>query len=140
MKNLFLSTIAIVLALSIFPAEAQNTINHEKNNYVVLTKTLPQLQPIFLTAEALAKEDGEKFGDFQVVIYGKTVQELTDKKAMKKIIMRAKNANIKLKVCNMALKTFDVDPGKIPDEFEIVDNAFTHILQMQKQGYLSIQL
>ena len=59
---------------------------------------------------------------------------------MKKFIVMAKNANVRLIVCNMALKTFEVNPADIPDEFEVVDNAFTHILQMQKQGYLSIQL
>ena len=107
--------------------------------YVVLTKNLPQLQPIILAAEALAKEDGEKFWDFQVVIDGKTLQELTNKETMRKFRMRANNVNVKLKVCNMDLKTFEVDSGKIPDEFEVVDNAFTHILQMQKQGYPSIK-
>ncbi|MFO7719989.1 MAG: DsrE family protein [Gillisia sp.] len=139
MKNSFKAAI-IFLVLLTTSVNAQTSKNTDKLNYIVSTSKTAQLQPIIATAEALAKEDAEKFGEFQAIIYGKTVQELTDKEAMKKFIVMAKNANVRLLVCNMALKTFEVNPADIPDEFEVVDNAFTHILQMQKQGYLSIQL
>lgn len=140
MKNLFLSTIVLVLALSIFSAEAQNTIHHEKNNYVVLTKTIPQLQPIILTAEALAEEDGEKFGDFQVIICGKTVTDLTDKELMRKFIDKAEKANVKIVICGFSLKKFEVDQKDIPQDLEVVDNGILHNFQLQKKGYLSIEL
>lgn len=139
MKNSVNAAI-IFLVLFTTSVNAQTSRNTEKFNYIVSTSRTAQLEPIIATAEALAKEDAEKFGEFQAIIYGKTVQELTDKETMKKFIAKAKNANVRLIVCNMALKTFEVNPNDIPDEFEIVDNAFTHILQMQKQGYLSIQL
>src|SRR5680860_924331 len=137
MKNLFLSTIVLVLALSIFSAEAQNTMHHEKNNYVVLTTKIPQLNPIILTAEALAKEDGEKFWDFQVIICGKTV---TDKEMMQKFIDKAEKANVKIVICGLSMKKFGVDQKDISQELEVVGNGILHNFQLQKKGYLSVEL
>ncbi|MFO7719990.1 MAG: sulfur reduction protein DsrE [Gillisia sp.] len=140
MKNLFLSTIVLVLALSMFPAKAQNTMHHDKNNYVVLTSKIPQLQPIILTAEALAKEDGEKFGDFQVIICGKTVTDLTDKVTIEKFMDKAKEAHVNIVICGFSLKQFGVDQKEIPQELDVVDNGILYNFQLQKKGYLSIEL
>ncbi|NEW79717.1 MAG: sulfur reduction protein DsrE [Gelidibacter sp.] len=140
MKNLFSSTIVLILVFSIFSAKAQNKMHHEKNNYVVLTKAIPQLQPIILTAEALTEEDGEKFGDFQVIICGKTVTDLTDKEMMRKFIDKAEKANVKIVICGFSLKQFGVDQKNIPQELEVVDNGILHNFQLQKKGYLSIEL
>ena len=140
MKNLLLSTIVLVFALSIFSAEAQNSIHHEKNNYVVLTRKIPQLNPIILTAEALAEEDGEKFGDFQVIICGKTVTDLTDKEMMRKFIDKAEIANVKIVICELSMKKFGVDQKDISQELEVVGNGILHNFQLQKKGYLSVEL
>ncbi|MHB1108644.1 MAG: DsrE family protein [Lutibacter sp.] len=140
MKNIILSTMILVLAFSTFSAEAQNRMHHKKNNYVVLTKTIPQLQPIILTAEALAKEDGRKFGDFQVIICGKTVTDLTDKEMMRKFIDKAEKAKVKIVICGFSLKQFGVDQKDIPQELEVVDNGILHNFQLQKKGYLSVEL
>ena len=140
MKNLFLSTIILVLALSIFSTEAQNTMHHGKNNYVVLTTKIPQLKPIILTAEALAEEDGEKFGDFQVIICGKTVTDLTDKEMMQKFIDKAEKANVKIVICGFSMKKFGVDQKDIPQVLEVVDNGILYDFQLQKKGYFSIEL
>lgn len=140
MKNLFLSTMVLVLAFSTFSAEAQNRKHHKKNNYVVLTKTIPQLQPIIMTAESLAQEDGRKFGDFQVIICGKTVTNLTDKEMMRNFMDKAEKAHVKIVICGFSLKQFAVDQKDIPQELEVVDNGILHNFQLQKKGYLSIEL
>ena len=131
---------AVVLVFSTFSAEAQNNKHHKKNNYVVLTKTIPQLQPIILTAEALAQEDGRKFGDFQVIICGKTVTDLSDKEMMQKFIVQAEKAKVKIVICGFSLKQFKVDQKDIPQELEVVENGILHNFQLQNKGYLSIEL
>ncbi|MBK5208418.1 MAG: DsrE family protein [Flavobacteriaceae bacterium] len=140
MKNLFLITFLLVSALFASSGLAQNTMHHKKNNYVVLTKKIPQLNPIILTAKALAVEDGNKFGDFQVIICGKTVTDLTDKEMMQKFIDDAKKANVKIVICGISLKQFGVGPKDIPQELEVVGNGILHNFQLQKKGYLSIEL
>lgn len=112
----------------------------EKNNYVVLTKKIPQLQPILITAEELKKEDGNNFGDFQVIVCGQTVKGLTNKEELKKYFDRAKKAGVSINACGFSLKKFDVDPEKIPSEMEIVENGILYDFQLQKKGYYSIEL
>ncbi|WP_261376840.1 hypothetical protein [Gillisia sp. Hel_I_86] len=87
----------LILGLTILALTFANTANaqtskqgYHSHNYVVLTKKIPQLQPIILTAEALAEEDGKSFGDFQAIICGKTVEDLTDKEMMKSFIEKQK--------------------------------------------------
>ncbi len=84
MKTIFLASFAIILSLFTNPVQAQNP--HEEHadhmNYVVLTRKVPQLKPILLAAEELAAQDGDKFGDFQVVVCGKAVQDLTNEETM----------------------------------------------------------
>ncbi|HSQ47765.1 MAG TPA: DsrE family protein [Lutibacter sp.] len=140
MKNIILSTMALILVFSTFSAEAQNRMHHKKKNYVVLTKTIPQLQPIIMTAEALTIEDGRKFGDFQVIICGKTVTDLTDKEMMRKFMDKAEKAKVKIVICGFSLKQFGVDQKDIPQELEVVENGILHNFQLQKKGYLSIEL
>ncbi|WP_029038467.1 DsrE family protein [Salinimicrobium xinjiangense] len=138
MKMYFLSSIVFLLALVSNPVHAQ--VEEEQQNYVVLTKKIPQLQPIFLTAEALAKEDGNNFGKFEVIICGQTVKELTDKEMMQGYINIAKEQNVELVACGFSLNKFGVDRKDISPELRVVENGILYNLQLQKKGYTSISL
>ncbi|UAB84398.1 DsrE family protein [Zunongwangia sp. SCSIO 43204] len=136
-KILFiLTTLTILFSIN---TQAQRH-NPDKNNYVVLTKKIPQLQPILITAEELKTEDGNNFGDFQVIVCGQTVKGLSDKVAMKKFIDRAQKTGVSLKACGFSLNKFGVDPQEIPSEMDIVENGILHNFQLQKKGYFSIEL
>ncbi|SKB30789.1 hypothetical protein SAMN05660776_0254 [Salegentibacter holothuriorum] len=138
MKNSILIFTAFFMLFSI-TTNAQNH-NTEKNNYVVLTKKIPQLQPILITAEELQAEDAQHFGDFQVIICGQTVTGLTDKEEMEKYIKRANKANVSLKACGFSLNKFGVDYKEIPFEMKVVENGILYNFQLQKKGYTSIEL
>ena len=138
MKKYLLSSIVLLLTLFANPIQVQ--AQHEQENYVVLTKKIPQLEPIFLTAETLAEEDGKNFGKFEVIICGQTVKELSDKEMMQKYINRAKEQNVELVACGFSLNKFGVDRKNISPEFRVVENGILYNLQLQKKGYTSISL
>lgn len=140
MKKYFLSIIVMLLAMIITPVNAQEQAQTEQENYVILTKKIPQLQPIYLTAETLKEEDGENFGKLEVIICGQTVQELTDKDMMQEYIEKAKKAHVDLVVCGFSLNKFGVDRKDISPELRIVENGILYNLQLQKKGYTSISL
>lgn len=139
MKTLILSSLALVLALFTHPIQAQDHDN-ELNNYVVLTKKVEQLKPIFLTAQSLKEEDGEHFGDFQAILCGPEIAQLTDKEKMKAVIKQAKDAGVKLIACGFSMKKFGVHAKAIPSEIEIVENGILYDFQLQKKGYYSLGL
>ena len=66
----------LMFLFAIGTAQAQ-TVNHEKNNYLVLSKNIQQLKPVMLTATELAKQDGNNYGEFYVIFCGKTVQDIS---------------------------------------------------------------
>lgn len=138
MKMYLLSSIVFLLAVFTSPVNAQE--QEKQQNYVILTKKIPQLQPIFLTAETLAQEDGNNFGKFEVIICGQTVQELTDKEMMQDYINKAKEHNVELVACGFSLNKFGVDRKDISPELRVVDNGILYNLQLQKKGYTSISL
>lgn len=141
MKSIILSSFALLLTF--FSATAQNSeikADKHQHNYVVLTRKIPQLKPIIITAQELAKQDKDKFGDFQVVVCGKTVSGLTDKEQIGPFLKMAKEANVHLKACGFSLKKFGVNKDKLPAEIEVVENGILHNFELQKKGYLSIEL
>ena len=135
-----LGIVAILLLLGI-SGRAQTNATGVKNNYVVSTTKIPQLQPIILTAEALKEEDGERFGDFQIVMYGSNVKELTDKGAMEKYTGKAKAAGVEIFVCKISLDRLGIDPDNLHEYIKVVDHAYTYLIQLQKnKNYYSLQL
>lgn len=111
-----------------------------QNNYVVLTKKVPQLQPIILTAEALKAEDGDAFGDFQVIICGQEIGDITDVEKMNDFIHKAEKAGVRIIACGFSLNKFKIDKTKIPNEIKVVENGILYNFQLQKKGYKSISL
>lgn len=140
MKTTILSSIMLILAFfgsTNLQAQEKNT---SKNNYVVMTKKVPQLQPIILAAEALKAEEGKNFGEFQVIICGKLIGDITDPEKTNKLIKKAKKADVTLIACGFSLTKFNVDRATVPKAFKIVENGILHNLQLQKKEYKSLSL
>lgn len=140
MKTYIFSSILLITIL--FTATDMNAqqVTNEKNNYVVLTKKVAQLQPIILTAEALKEEEGNNFGDFQVIICGKEIGDVTDAEKINKFIDKAEKAGVKLVACGFSLNKFKVDKTKVPKEMKTVENGILYNFQLQKKGYKSLSL
>mgnify|MGYP000902883108 CR=1 FL=1 len=141
MKQLILA--AAVALVSLFTATsgmAQTDYDANQTNYFVLNRNLQQLKAISLAAGDLAKADGESFGQFQVVICGKTVEELTNAETMKPIIELAEKNNVMLNACGFSLKKFGVNATDLPKGMKVVDNGILHGFTLQKAGFHSITL
>lgn len=137
-KSIGMLVVLIMMSMNI---KAQGSLAGEKNNYVVSTTKIPQLQPIILTAEALREEDGERYGDFQIVMYGPNVMELTDKETMGPYTRKARAAEVEILVCKISLDRLGIDPKDMDDYIQVVDHAYTHLIQLQKnKNYYSLQL
>lgn len=138
MKTILYSSILLILTLFIGnQAQAQHGSKH---NYVVLTKKVPQLQPILITAENLKEEDGGHFGEFEVIICGKEIGDITDASKMEKFIAKAEKLGVKLVACGFSMNKFGVEKEDVPREMKIVENGILYNFQLQKKGYKSLSL
>ena len=140
MKTYLFSSIFLMLTLFSTTQSQAQQIDNDKNNYVVMTKKVPQLQPIILTAEALKTEEGKAYGDFQVIICGKLIGDITDREKMGGFIEKAENAGVQINACGFSLNKFKVDKTQIPEGIETVENGILYNFQLQKKGYKSISL
>lgn len=142
MKNILLASFAVIFSLFTNPLQAQT--KHEEHadhiNYVVLTRSVPQLKPILIAAEELAAQDGDKFGEFQVVVCGKAVQDLTNKEMMSGFLQKAEKSGVIINACGFSLKKFEVNRSDLPETLRVVENGILHNFELQKKGYLSIEL
>ncbi len=134
MKTYIFSSIFLMLALFSTANLHAQQINNNKNNYVVLTKNVAQLQPIILTAEALKAEEGNVFGDFQVVMCGKGIGDITDPQKMGKFIERAEKAGVQLVACGFSLSKFKEDKKKFPRYLKCGKMESFTIFSFRKKG------
>lgn len=140
MKNpLIYLVVFCALILLVTPTFAQN-FNPKKNNYLVLTKNIQQLKPILLTAQQLAKEDGKKYGEFYIVICGKTVADLKNTADVNEVLALAKALNVQTFVCGISLKKFDVTADQLPPNLFIVENGILYGFQLQKKGFITLSI
>ncbi|WP_027124984.1 sulfur reduction protein DsrE [Gelidibacter mesophilus] len=140
MKTYIMSSLFLILTVfSTFKMKAQE-MGKSKNNYVVLTTKVPQLQPIILTAQALKEEEGEAFGDFQVIICGKDIGQITDHEKINIFIEKAETSGVQIIACGFSLNKFKVNQSKIPASIKVVENGILYNFQLQKKGYKSLSL
>ncbi|MHB9142862.1 MAG: DsrE family protein [Paludibacter sp.] len=121
-------------------SQAQNPANTTKHNYIVLTRDIKQLKPIILAAKELSGEDGNQFGEFKVIICGKTITDLIQKDKINSYLEMAEKYHVELYACGFSLKQFNIRPEDLPKQIHVTENGILYDFQLQKKGYLSIEL
>ncbi|MDD3722993.1 MAG: DsrE family protein [Lutibacter sp.] len=112
-----------------------STTNIEVNNYIMTTGVSGYVPVIIMAAAEMKSKEGEKFGKFEVVIYGEAVKQFADKDAGQKLVDMAKASGATIILCDLALKNFGISKESLPEGLEFVENAFTYNLEMLKKGY-----
>lgn len=139
MRILILLILFTALGQTAHPIYANNlivsTTNIEVNNYIMTTGVPGYVPVIIMTAAEMKSKEGEKFGKFQVVIYGEAVKQFADKEAGQKLVDMAKASGATIILCDLALKHFGISKESLPEGLEFVENAFTYNLDMLKEGY-----
>ncbi|ALJ04617.1 sulfur reduction protein DsrE [Pseudalgibacter alginicilyticus] len=140
MKNtiIILSTLFLFI-LGTTTSQSQNSYP-KKNNYLILSKNIQQLKPILLTAKELAKEDGKKYGDFYVIICGKTVNNIENNTDFISLLEKTTLQHIKVFVCGISLNNSNISADQIPSNLEITDNGILYGFQLIKKGFISLTI
>ena len=140
MRRAILFVCVIITLLISEKSQAQNPAKSAVQNYVVLTKDIQQLKPIILAANDLAAEDGIHFGMFKVIICGKTVTGLIQKEKIAPVLAMAEKYHVELYACGLSLTQFKVNTRELPKQIQVTKNGILYNFQLQKKGYLSIEL
>lgn len=139
MRNPLIYAVTIFLLVLGTTAQAQE-FNPQKNNYLILSKNINQLKHVLTTAEELVETDGEKFGVFHVIICGKTVKNIPNNNNFTQLLDKAKESNVKVLVCGLSLKQFDINPTELPKNLPVVANGILYGLQYTKKGFITLSI
>ena len=139
MRVLILVILFMVLGQTAQPIYANSPIvsstNIKVNNYIMTTGVPGYVPVIIMAAAEMKSKEGEKFGKFQVVIYGEAVKQFADKDAGQKLIEMAKASGATIILCDLALQHFGISKESLPKGLEFVQNAFMYNLNMLKENY-----
>ncbi|HEY9170317.1 MAG TPA: DsrE family protein [Lutibacter sp.] len=139
MRVLILLVLFTVLGQTTLPIYANNPIestsNIEVNNYIMTTGVPGYVPVIIMTAAEMKLKEGEKFGKFEVVLYGEAVKQFAEKDGGQKLVDMAKASGATIILCDFALKHFGISRESLPEGLEFIENAFTYNLDMIKAGY-----
>lgn len=123
-----------MLFLSFGLMAQQKQQKQQNTDFVILTSQFEQLEPIMMAAQ-----DETRNGDFQIVLYGNEVKQVTSKEMIEYLELGEKY-KARFLVCKMSLDRFKIDPDSIPKEIEVVENAFLYSFLLQKKGYKTLNL
>ena len=109
-------------------------------NYFVLNRNVQQLKAIAKAAGELAVADSSAFGEFNVIICGKSVKDMVTPEVMDPFMEILNANNVNVIACGFSLKKFEVDPAGLPEGVTVVPNGIQYGFEKQKAGYYSITL
>lgn len=111
----------------------------QQKNFVISTEKAHQVPVIILSANDLAEEFKSDLGEIQIVLYGKAVKELADPETVSAWLKLVKSDRINFKACQIAMEKTQTDAAGIPEEVEVIKNAFVHILKLKADGYIGLE-
>jgi len=144
MRILILVVSFLILGLNTQPVSANNPIitnmPNEVNNYIMTTGVANYVPVMIMTAAEMKKEEGQKFGEFQIVIYGAAVKQFADKEEGQKLVNMAKEAGATIVLCEFALKHLGIEKESLPEGLDYVHNAFKYNLNMETKGFIVLSV
>lgn len=145
-KYLFLGTIILLIFSFSQQVKAQemkfdssfSDIQLKSKKYGVLVADEIHFQAAIDVAEKLnIRENKIKF---EVVIVGKTAQDIVENPDFKKYIDRSEKLGVDLVVCENALDFFKADRSKMDSRLKTTPNGMVRIFELNDQGYNTVTL
>lgn len=144
------SYIILMVALMTFGAEnlnAQTAENIQKTEqsirkngkYALLVMKVQHLKVAIQTGIEL-KAKSKKI-DFQIVTCGELVKEISIDEELQTLIKNAVNQHgLKILVCGLSIKQFEIDKILLPKETPATENGLLYMLGLQEQNYKTVIL
>lgn len=122
-------------------SEVQRTEQAVKmdGKYGILVMKAQHLKAAILTGKQL--KDKSQLIDFQILICGQLVKEISNEVDLKKVISESVADNgLKILVCGLSIHQFQVDKTNLPKEASITENGLLYMFGLQEQGYKTVIL
>lgn len=120
---------------------AEDTALHRTGHDVVLLVREPQhLSAALKTAKELRSDATLQTCRIEIIVCGKASSSLQAGSEMEAALREAAGEDVVITACGMSLKQTGIDPATLIDIVQVVPNGLTRALQLQAEGYLSVEL
>ncbi len=111
----------------------------KNGKYAIMVMKAPHLKTAVNTGIEF-KANSKKI-DFQIIVCGELVKEISQDAALQSIIKNAVTQHgLKVLVCGLSIEQFKVDKTLLPKEISVTKNGLIYIFGLQEKNYKSIVL
>lgn len=110
----------------------------KNGKYAILVKKAQHLKAAILTGNDF-KARSEKI-DFQIVVCGELVKELTTNEELKQLVNQASENGVRILACGLSIRQLSVDASLLPFSMSQTDNGLIYLFGLQEKGYKTITL
>lgn len=136
-KTLIIAGIALLGFAPLTKASVASNIHLEQDvegkKFAMLVQSVKSLRSAIMTASEI-KQSNPK-ADFEIVIMGQMVQELSSDKDLQEAFKIAEQYGVQLLVCEYAMKVYGVRMDSINPYIKGTPNAHKYLFQLQERGY-----
>ena len=138
-KTLVLSIVTLLISVASFSQKAHS---HKKDNLLFLLRQTKHINQAIKTIEQLQANAKTtlKPGKAVVIVCGEAVTSLTIKEAEAWVEKISKYPNVSLMACGLSLTKFNKTQNDLVKGIDYTENGFIKAFELQKQGYLSVEL
>lgn len=105
----------------------------EGKKFAMLVQSVKSLRSAIMTATEIKQSNPKS--DFEIVIMGQMVLELSTDKDLQEAFKVAKQYGVQLRVCEFAMKVYGVSMDSINPYIKGTPNAHKYMFQLQERGY-----
>lgn len=132
----------LLLALAASAAKAQPAPEEPAgpHDVVLLVRTPRHLDAALKTAAELQTGDAFETGRIEVIVCGEASAALQAGSDRAPALREAAARGVTITACGMSLASAGIDPSALADVVRVVPNGLVRALQLQAEGYLSVEL
>lgn len=138
-KTLVLSIVTLLISIASF---SQKTHSHKKDNLLFLLRQTEHINQAIKTIEQLQTNAKTtlKIGKAVIIVCGEAVTSLTTAEGQAWVEKMSKYPNVSIMACGLSLTKFNKKQGELVKGIDYTENGFIKAFELQKAGYLSVEL
>ena len=139
LKHLLFAVTTLLISTTGFSQQAGNG---QKDNLLFLLRQTEHINQALKTIDQLQAQPKTTLttGKVVIIVCGEAVTSLTTKEAEAWVEKLSKHPNVSLLACGLSLTKFNKTQNDSVKGVHYTENGFIKAFELQKQGYLSVEL
>lgn len=110
------------------------------DDFGILLRKGEHLKVAVQTAEEIQNNQNFKPGKFEIIVCGKEVEQLKKGSNLTGTLEMAKKLGVEVKACGISLQKFGINASSLQPGVQVVPNGLIRGFELEKLGYLMIEL